>query len=150
MNAELKKHWAVWPLKYWSITAFITIILLAFGFYGLEQMPKDEIQELMEACGEVDATERNIRYAERLMRSKSRPLAKLDEVSTAADLKKLKTNMKKLALHTALCSVCLGLREKGFSEERLGRIFDDVGSTRTKIENGEESYEELERRLENV
>ena len=125
-------------------------LLVGSALLQQEQMPKDEIQELMEACGEVDATERNIRYAERLMRSKSRPRAKLDEVSTAADLKKLKTNMKKLALHTALCSVCLGLRKKRFSEERLGRIFDDVGSTRTKIENGEESYEELERRLENV
>ena len=35
-------HWSAWPLRNWGITALITIILLAFGFYGLEQMPKDE------------------------------------------------------------------------------------------------------------
>ena len=55
MNAELKKHWAVWPLKYWSITAFITIILLAFGFYGLEQMPKDEFPPFEMRMGAIVA-----------------------------------------------------------------------------------------------
>ena len=36
------RHWAAIPLRNWGITALITIILLAFGFYGLEQMSKDE------------------------------------------------------------------------------------------------------------
>ena len=55
MNAELKKHWSVWPLKYWRITAFITIILLAFGFYGLEQMPKDEFPPFEMRMGAIVA-----------------------------------------------------------------------------------------------
>ena len=36
------RHWSAWPLRNWGITALITIIFLAFGFYGLEQMSKDE------------------------------------------------------------------------------------------------------------
>ena len=42
MNSKLNNHWAAWPLKNWGITALITAILLGFGFYGLEQMSKDE------------------------------------------------------------------------------------------------------------
>ena len=124
-------------------------LLVGNALLDQEQMGIDEIKSLMEACGEFDATERNIRYAERLMGIKKRPQVSLDSVSTAADLKKLKANMEKLALHTALCSICLSLREKGFSEERLSRIFLAVDITRAEIESGKDGYEKLERRMEN-
>ena len=106
-----------------------------------------EIKELHNSIKEINASEGNIRYAERLMGRKERPHVSLDDVSTAADLKKLKTNMEKLALHTAMCSICLGLHENRFSEERLRRIFRAVDDVQAKIENGEESYEELERQF---
>ena len=124
-------------------------LLVGNALLDQEQMGLDEIKNLMDACGEFDATERNIRYAERLMGIKKRPQVSLDSVSTAADLKKLKANMEKLALHTALCSICLSLREKGFSEERLSRIFLAVDVTRAEIESGKDGYEKLERRMEN-
>ena len=41
-DTTLQRHWSAWPLRNWGITALITAILLAFGFYGLEEMPKDE------------------------------------------------------------------------------------------------------------
>ena len=112
-----------------------------------EQLGLEEIKELRNSIKEINASEGNIRYAERLMGMKERPHVSLDDVSTAADLKKLKTNMEKLALHTAMCSICLGLHENRFSEERLRRIFRAVDDVQAKIENGEESYEELERQL---
>jgi len=56
MNYELKNnHWSAWPLNNWGITALITIILLAFGFYGLEQMPKDEFPPFTMRMGVVVA-----------------------------------------------------------------------------------------------
>ena len=112
-----------------------------------EQLGLEEIKELRNSIKEINASEGNIRYAERLMGRKERPHVSLDDVSTAADLKKLKTNMEKLALHTAMCSICLGLHENRFSEERLRRIFRAVDDVQAKIENGEESYEELERQF---
>ena len=108
----------------------------------------EEVKGLRDSLKECDATERNIRYAERLMGVRSRPSVKLDDVSTAADLKKLKANMEKLALHTALCSICLGLEEKGFKQEELKKLFLAVDITKSEIENGTVSYEELEKRME--
>ena len=78
---------------------------------------------------------------------RSRPSVRLDDVSTAADLKKLKANMEKLALHTALCSICLGLEKKGYKQEELKKLFLAVDITKSEIENGTETYEELEKRI---
>lgn len=49
------RHWAAWPLKNKGITALITIILLVFGFYGLEQMPKDEFPPITVRMGVIVA-----------------------------------------------------------------------------------------------
>ena len=55
MNSEQNKHWSAWPLKNWGITALITIILLGFGFYGLEQMSKDEFPPFTMRMGVIVA-----------------------------------------------------------------------------------------------
>lgn len=49
------RHWSAWPLNNWGITALITIILLAFGFYGLEQMSKDEFPPFTMRLGVIVA-----------------------------------------------------------------------------------------------
>ena len=36
------KSWAAWPVNNYRITIVITVLLLAFGFFGLRMMPKDE------------------------------------------------------------------------------------------------------------
>ncbi|MBQ7180718.1 MAG: efflux RND transporter permease subunit [Bacteroidaceae bacterium] len=36
------KGWAAWPINNYRITALITVLLLAFGIYGIYVMPKDE------------------------------------------------------------------------------------------------------------
>ena len=110
----------------------------------------DEVKELRDSQEELDATERNIRHAESLMGTKKRPKVIMDKLSTVADLKKLKANMERLALHIAMCSICLGLEKKGFTQEALQKLFLAVDITKSEIENGTESYEELERRMESV
>ena len=124
-------------------------ILVGSALVGQGMCTADEVKELEGSLEESDATETNIRYAERLMGIRRRPHVDMDKLSTAADLKKLKANMEKLALHTALCSICLGLEEKGFKQEELKKLFVAVDIAKNEIENGTESYEELERQMEN-
>ena len=52
---NLMQHWAAWPLVNRGITALITIILLAFGFYGLVMMPKDEFPPFTTRMGVIVA-----------------------------------------------------------------------------------------------
>lgn len=54
-HSVLMRHWSAWPLNNWGITALITIILLAFGFYGLEQMSKDEFPPFTMRLGVIVA-----------------------------------------------------------------------------------------------
>ena len=77
-----------------------------------------------------------------------RPRVDLSAISTGADLKKFKTKMKKLALHTALCSICLGLEEKGYTPDQLQSLFAEVEQTKSKIDCGEVTYKELKNRME--
>jgi len=125
-------------------------LLVGSALVGQKKCSAAEVKELRESMKEFDATERNIRYAERLMGTKKRPSVDMNNLYTAADLKKLKANMEKLALHTALCSICLGLEEKGFKQEELKKLFLDLDITKREIEGGTESYENLERRMEIV
>ena len=74
-----------------------------------------------------------------------RPKVDINAISTGADLKKFKLKMKKLALHTALCSICLGLEENGYTEDQLRSIFSEVEQTKKKLYNGELTYNELEK-----
>ena len=54
-QSVLMRHWSAWPLKNKGITALITTILLIFGFYGLEQMSKDEFPPFTMRMGVVVA-----------------------------------------------------------------------------------------------
>jgi len=37
-----KMNWLRWPLEHYPITLLLTVLLFAFGIYGMRQMPKDE------------------------------------------------------------------------------------------------------------
>lgn len=49
------QHWSAWPLKNKGITALITIILLAYGLFGLVMMPKDEFPPFTMRMGVIVA-----------------------------------------------------------------------------------------------
>ena len=113
-----------------------------------EQMRPNEIFELLDSLQEFDSTEATVKHAEQLMGITERPRVDLSAISTGADLKKFKTKMKKLALHTALCSICLGLEDKGFSQDQLKSIYSEVEQTKKKIDNGELSFKELKKKMD--
>ncbi len=108
-----------------------------------DQMSPNEINEMLDSLQESDVTEAAVSHAEQLMGITERPRVDLSAISTGADLKKFKAKMKKLALHTALCSICLGLEEKGYTPEQLRSIFAEVEQMKNKIDNGEITYKEL-------
>ena len=54
-KSNLMQHWSAWPLKNRGITALITIILLAYGLYGLVMMPKDEFPPFTMRMGVIVA-----------------------------------------------------------------------------------------------
>ena len=42
MSSNKPRGWAAWPINNYRITALLTVLLLAFGIYGIWVMPKDE------------------------------------------------------------------------------------------------------------
>jgi len=120
-------------------------LLVADTLLEHEQISSDEINEMYSSFHDFETTEASVRHAERLMGTSKRPSPDIGPIATAADLKKLKARMKDLALHTALCMICLNLEESGrFTEEDLKRIFLAADITRAEIERGDESYGHLE------
>lgn len=108
-----------------------------------KEMSSDKVKELLDSLQESDVSEEKISHAEQLMGLSERPSVSLEGISTGEDLKKFKGKMKKLALHTALCSICLGLEKKGYTSEQLQSIFDDVKQIKNRIDNGEITYKDL-------
>ena len=69
-------------------------------------------------------------------------------VRSAVDLEKFRRKVERIALHTGLCVICLGLESTGrFSNEELKRIFFSADLTLAEIDSGVNSYEEIEREL---
>ena len=108
-----------------------------------KEMSSDKVKELLDSLQESDVSEEKISHAEQLMGLTERPSVSLEGITTGEDLKKFKGKMKKLALHTALCSICLGLEKKGYTSEQLQSIFDDVKQIKNRIDNGEITYKDL-------
>ena len=115
-----------------------------------KEMSSDKVKELLDSLQESDVSEEKISHAEQLMGLSERPSVSLEGITTGEDLKKFKGKMKKLALHTALCSICLGLEKKGYTSEQLQSIFDDVKQIKNRIDNGEKTYKDLKMEKEQL
>lgn len=71
-----------------------------------------------------------------------------DKVSSAFDLEAFKRKVSKLAIHTALCVLCIGLESTGrFTTDDLRRVFFSVDLTLAELERGITSYATIEKRL---
>ena len=55
MKSDILKGWAAWPIKNYRIASLLTVLLLAFGLYGLYLMPKDEFPPFVVRQGVVIA-----------------------------------------------------------------------------------------------
>ena len=74
-----------------------------------------------------------------------------DDIRSEVELTAFKRKVKKIALHTAFCVICLGLEGTGrYTAEDLRKIFFSVDLTQAEIERGITSYEEIENSLEAV
>ena len=87
--------------------------------------------------------------AEKLM-GKNNPYKNLDpsRIHSPVELEAFKKKVAKVAIHTALSVICLGLDSTGrFSEEDFHRIFLGADLTLAEIESGVNSFEEIEQSL---
>lgn len=64
------------------------------------------------------------------------------------DLERFKQKVFKIAIHTALCVICLGLDStKRFSGDDLRQIFFNVDLTLSEIDHGCNSFDAIENAL---
>lgn len=73
-----------------------------------------------------------------------------DKIKSPVELETFKRKVKRVALHTALTVVYLGLEATGqFEMEELKRVFLSADLTMAEIESGVNSFEQIERDLLN-
>ena len=128
-------------------------LLVATALVDLEFARPEEIQSI---CDQVnlfakkDAAKDAMDRADKLMGIGSKPRLNIDRVTSPVELMKFKKKVKRIALHTSLAVICLGLESLGkYSGEDLHRIFLSADLTQAEIDAGTESYDELERQLLN-
>ena len=71
-----------------------------------------------------------------------------DNIKSPTELERFKQKVFKIATHTALCVICLGLDSSGrFTKDELRQIFFNVDLTLSEIDHGCNSFEGLENAL---
>ncbi len=99
------KSWAAWPIANYRITIVITLLLLAFGFYGLYVMPKDEFPAFVVRQGVVIAVMPGA-TSEEIEAQVARPLERY--LFTFKEVKREKTTTTS---QNGMCIVMVQLRE---------------------------------------
>ena len=128
-------------------------LLVATALVDLEFAKPEEIQsicDLVNLFAKKEASKDAMDRADKLMGIGPKPRLNFDRVTSPVELMKFKKKVKRIALHTSLAVICLGLENIGkYSNEDLHRIFLSADLTQAEIDAGTESYDELERRLLN-
>ena len=128
-------------------------LLVATALVELEYAKPEEIQGL---CDQVnlfakkDATNDAMARADKLMGIGTKPRLNIERVTSPIELAKFKKKVRRIALHTSLGVICLGLESVfKFDEKDLRRIFLSADLTQAGIDAGKDSYDNLERQLLN-
>ena len=128
-------------------------LLVATVLVDLEYAKPEEIQGL---CDQVnlfsknEATKDAMDRADKLMGIGSKPRLNIDRVTSPIELTKFKKKVERIALHTSLAVICLGLESIGkYNNNDLKRIFLSADLTQAEIDAGTDSYDNLERQLLN-
>ena len=128
-------------------------LLVATALVDLEFARPEEIQSL---CDQVnlfakkDATDDAMDRADKLMGIGPKPRLNIKRVTSPIELKKFKKKVGRIALHTSLAVICLGLERTGkFGNDDLHRIFLSADLTQAEIDVSRESYSNLEQQLLN-
>ena len=124
-------------------------LLVLHAMLEYEAETPEEKQRLLDAANQtlIQETISNWRLMEavKLMGyEQPYPTLEFREVRSEADLASFKRKARKISLHAALASICIGLDETGqIDRTRLRRIFSNVALTVAEIESGHSSYDEL-------
>ena len=130
--------------------AILAVEILALSDDALSEKLEKMKSDMENGVAKKDAARDAMDRADKLMGIGSKPRLNLDRVTSPVELMKFKKKVKRIALHTSLAVICLGLESLGkYSSEDLHRIFLSADLTQAEIDAGAESYDELERRLLN-
>ena len=132
-------------------------LLVASSLVEQEHISAYELSELSDAVNahisnktfKSGSDNYELTRAEKLM-GKNNPYKNLDpsRIHSPVELEAFKKKVAKVAIHTALSVICLGLDSTGrFSEEEFHRIFLGADITLAEIERGVNSFEEIEQTL---
>jgi hypothetical protein len=129
-------------------------LLVASALVELGFARPDEIHDLSQHVNQYSKTHHperlDVEKGEKLMGIGDIPRLNVDRVTSPVELEKFKARVRRVALYTALCSICLGLEDTvRFSPDDLHRIFLAADLTEAEIAAGQESYDDLERNLLN-
>ena len=103
---DWQRHWAAWPINNYRITIVITVLLLAFGLYGLYVMPKDEFPAFTVRQGVVVAVMPGA-TSEEIEAQVARPLERY--LFTFKEVKRSKTTTTS---QNGLCIVLVQLQDE--------------------------------------
>ncbi len=125
-------------------------ILVASALLETELAKPEQIgtlcDEISEFAKKVQADDMQMIHAEELMGRGKPPRLNTSYLNSPVELEKFKKKVEKLALHTALCVICLGL-EIRYTADELRRIFLSADLTEAELESGRTNYKELEEAL---
>lgn len=117
----------------------------------LNYISADELEQTAESVNSFirnhSAGKEELERVSRLIETK-KPRVDPSYIHSAVDLEKFRRKVERIALHTGLCAICLGLESTDrFSKEELKRIFFSADLTLAEIESGVNSYEEIDQEL---
>ena len=132
-------------------------LLVVNAILEQEQIPKSDIPALADTVNKYISSvsfhhkskEDEMKRAEHLMGIRGMP-GKLnpDTIKSPIELARFKEKVRKVATHTSLCVVCLGLEATGrFQAEDLRRLFFNVELTLAEIDSGLNSFSDIEKHL---
>ena len=110
----------------------------------------DDVNDYMSGpCFRGDGKDGEIARAEKLMGiSSPHPNLRPDSVKSAVELECFRKKVFRIATHIALCVICLGFEAAGrFAEDELRLIFFNADLTLAEIDEGRNSYEDIEEAL---
>ena len=117
----------------------------------LNYISADDLEQTAESVNSFirnhSAGKEELERVSRLIETK-KPRVDPSYIHSAVDLEKFRRKVERIALHTGLCVICLGLESTDrFSKEELKRIFFSADLTLAEIESGVNSYKEIDQEL---
>ena len=130
----------------WLLVVYAIIELEAIEIKDIPLLADKVNRYVSKASFHGKSKDTEMSRAERLMGIRN-PYENLnpDVIKSKIELDKFKSKVIKVATHTALCVICLGLEASGtFDTDDLRRLFFNVDLTLAEIDSGRNSYGAIE------